>query len=222
MTQHHNREDARGNRCDPAFAERQRIKELLRRKHLALRDAIDKTDNVEFASKIRTDLRAFKPFSESECVSFYISVRSEVPTHIGILQSLEKGRITAVPKVCGNEIRLFQIKNMAVDLAPGSFGILEPRDHCPEIPIDAPTCHVVPGVVFDMGGNRIGYGKGFYDHYLRKISKNSTTIGLAFDCQIIDKFDAEPTDEPVDYLVSPSLGVFKTTKQPRVPVVGMN
>ncbi len=187
----------------------QSIKNALRRERLALRDVLDDTEIATATAKIYEALNSFKPFSEAECISLYVSVRSEVPTRDEILRLLEQGKRVAVPKVCGNEIRLFQIKDVTGDLKPGAFGIPEPGEHCTEISIEVPTCHIIPGAVFDMSGNRIGYGKGFYDRYLKKISKGATTVGLAFDCQVIEKFQTEPTDEPVGYLVSPHLGIRK-------------
>ncbi len=191
------------------IAETQSIKNALRRERLALRDALCDTEIATATAKIYEALHSFKPFSDAECISLYVSVRSEVPTRDEILHLVERGKLVVVPKVCGNEIRLFQIKDVTGDLKHGAFGIPEPGEHCAEISIEVPTCHIIPGAVFDMSGNRIGYGKGFYDRYLKKVSKGAATVGLAFDCQIIEKFQTEPTDEAVGYLVSPHLGIRK-------------
>ena len=60
---------------------------------------------------------------------------------------------------------------------------------------------LVPGIVFDHEGHRIGYGFGHYDKFLRKVPK-ATKIGLAFDFQVVDKIPREMHDVPVDMVVT--------------------
>ncbi len=59
---------------------------------------------------------------------------------------------------------------------------------------------VVPGVVFDVTGNRIGYGKGYYDRSLRKY-KDVYKIGLAFDFQMVNSVPVDDWDEKVDKII---------------------
>lgn len=61
----------------------------------------------------------------------------------------------------------------------------------------------MPGVVFDQHKHRIGYGKGFYDRYLKN-HPNLETIALAFDCQIIDYFEAEAHDIAPNFILTES------------------
>jgi 5-formyltetrahydrofolate cyclo-ligase len=61
---------------------------------------------------------------------------------------------------------------------------------------------IVPGVVFDEHCNRIGFGAGYYDRFLPKRAKNSSTIGLAYDYQIINKIPTGDYDIPLDFIIS--------------------
>jgi 5-formyltetrahydrofolate cyclo-ligase len=75
------------------------------------------------------------------------------------------------------------------DLAPGTLGILEPRDElrkCAERKVDVGEIDllVVPGVAFDPGGGRLGHGKGYYDRLLRRAPRETPSVGLAFECQV--------------------------------------
>ena len=45
---------------------------------------------------------------------------------------------------------------------------------------------IVPGLAFDTTGNRLGRGGGFYDRFLRRLRRSATTVGLAFDAQVVD------------------------------------
>lgn len=195
--------------ADSALSEIQNEKKKLRIRHLALRDQINGPEFLQLSSIIRDEVRAHPLYHQANCISSYISVRSEVSNHGGILRAIESGKITCVPKVFGNEIKLFRVQNMAEDLATGTFGVLEPLPHCEEIPLDQPTLHIIPGVVFDIHGNRIGYGKGYYDRFLEKLPPSAVTVGLAFDCQVLESIPHEPTDIPLQYLITPQRGWIK-------------
>lgn len=195
--------------ADSRLSEIQNEKRRLRIKHLALRDQIVGPEALTLSSAIRDEVRASNLFHDSECISSYVSIRSEVSTHGGILRALEANKTICVPKIFGDELRLFRILNMANDLLPGTFGVLEPGENCEAIPLERPTLHVIPGVVFDLHGNRIGYGKGYYDRFLAKIPPDAVTVGLAFDCQVVDSLPAEASDIPLKYLVTPERGWVK-------------
>ena len=59
---------------------------------------------------------------------------------------------------------------------------------------------IVPGIVFDRQGFRIGFGGGYYDRFLE--GQAIRTVSLAHSMQIVDKIPSEPFDVPVDRLVS--------------------
>ena len=63
------------------------------------------------------------------------------------------------------------------------------------------TLMIMPGVAFDIYRNRIGYGKGFYDRFLQK-HKNSHTIALGFEMQIIDSVPTDEHDIRPEFLIT--------------------
>ena len=83
------------------------------------------------------------------------------------------------------------------DLAPGSFGILEPKESCPAIWPAAGDVMLLPGAAFDREGHRIGYGGGFYDKFLSR-EPNHPTLALCYDFQMLPHLDTEEHDIPVD------------------------
>ncbi len=84
----------------------------------------------------------------------------------------------------------------------GAFGILEPSG-VSEMAKGTDGLAIVPGVAFDREKNRIGYGKGFYDRYLRK-HPHLVKMGIAFDVQLVDKIPKEETDCGLDFVVTES------------------
>ncbi|HDH96432.1 MAG TPA: 5-formyltetrahydrofolate cyclo-ligase [Proteobacteria bacterium] len=89
------------------------------------------------------------------------------------------------------------------DLAPGAFGIPEPRGaELPEVDEDEIELVVTPGAAFDMLGYRLGYGGGFYDRLFAQIRPDCLKVGIAFSFQLVDSVPHEPTDVPVDIVVT--------------------
>ena len=80
------------------------------------------------------------------------------------------------------------------------FGILEPKDTKKEI---IPDLIMVPLVAFDARLNRIGYGKGYYDRSLQKISetkKKTISLGIAYSFQKCDSIPVNKHDFKLDYI----------------------
>ena len=86
----------------------------------------------------------------------------------------------------------------------GVSGIFEPELNFSKVlKPDLRTVMIVPALVFDRNGYRLGYGGGFYDKYMSE-NKKSFNIGFAFDFQIVDKVIYDEYDIPVDAVLSES------------------
>ena len=130
---------------------------------------------------------------------FFVSFNNEIDTH-GMIEDALKNKIVVVPKVLHHEIEPSVIISFDNLIPSGKFGILEPIEAM-KIPWKKIDLVLVPGIVFDKNGHRIGYGLGFYDKFLKKVPK-AIKIGLAFDFQIVDKVPREEHDVPVDLVVT--------------------
>ena len=65
-----------------------------------------------------------------------------------------------------------------------------------------PTLMILPGSCFDLSGNRMGYGKGYYDRYLEECYDKICKIGVCFSLQLLDEIpDVKATDIPMDYII---------------------
>ena len=85
-------------------------------------------------------------------------------------------------------------------LVPGPFGAMTPER--PEFM--APEILIVPLVAFDRRGGRLGYGGGFYDRTMEQLRARRATlaIGFAYAAQEADALPLEPTDQPLDMIVT--------------------
>ena len=104
----------------------------------------------------------------------------------------------AVKKTYGAKI----IKQLGTDIVIGKFGVREPALSCAEIPLNQFDLMLVPGMAFDLSGNRLGRGKGFYDRILKEAS--GIKCGVGYDFQLLEQIPTEPHDAWVDFMLTPS------------------
>jgi len=94
-----------------------------------------------------------------------------------------------------------EIKKLATDIVIGKFGAREPAANCAEISLDKFDLVLVPGVAFDLQGNRLGRGRGFYDRLLE--SASGVKCGICYDTQLLENIPTEAHDAKVDFILTP-------------------
>tara|TARA_B100000989_G_scaffold249084_1_gene196634 strand:- start:783 stop:1316 length:534 start_codon:yes stop_codon:yes gene_type:complete len=123
---------------------------------------------------------------------------------IDILQILEKFEkknfITTLPKIKKNSQMNFFQWSTNDPLAINKFGIPEPISEM----VRYPDVLLLPLVAFDKDFNRIGYGGGFYDRYIKKIRKRKKvlTIGFAYTFQKVKKIPTNNYDIKLDFIIT--------------------
>ena len=123
---------------------------------------------------------------------------------IDILQILKKFEkknfIITLPKIKKNSQMDFFQWSMDEPLEINKFGIPEPISKT----IKYPDVLLVPLVAFDKNFNRIGYGGGFYDRYIKKIRKRKKvlTIGFAYSFQRVKKIPINDYDIRLDFIIT--------------------
>jgi len=126
-------------------------------------------------------------YRSASTVGAYFPIGSEVRTQHIISTALNNQKVVLLPKTGSDKITFFRISQADYNennLVEGRFRILEPP---------GPSCDVhetidlliVPGVGFDKYGYRIGYGKGYYDRFIKE-NDFSFSIGLGFEFQVLD------------------------------------
>lgn len=137
-------------------------------------------------------------FQTARTVLAYWSMEDEVFTHDFVCKWAAQ-KILLLPCVRGNEldIRYFDGKDR---LCPGEgYAIPEPVG---ELFTDLEQIDVilVPGVAFDLKGERLGRGKGYYDKILKQTK--AYKIGICFDFQLLDQIPTEEHDVTMDKVVN--------------------
>ena len=153
---------------------------------------------------IQKKLFATPAFQRAGTVCFFVSMPMEVNTHPMIEEALRSGKTVLVPLVDleNKELKLKQIRDFRKDLSPGTLGILEPSSGARDADAGDVECVLVPGLVFDGKGNRLGRGGGFYDRLLAKLPAKTATLGLAFSFQVLPAIPLENHDRPVGQVLT--------------------
>lgn len=183
-------------------------KRSIRGKVMQARSAI-KQNVIEYKSLLIINrLLELELFNKSRLIMCYMDFRNEVRTSPLIEKCFAMGKKVALPRVvktdaCSREIRVYEISNNGSDIEKGSYGILEPKQRVDaEVdPLDIDLV-IVPGVAFDIHKNRVGYGAGYYDRFLKKVRPDCRKLAIAFEMQIIHKIPADDTDIPVDSIIT--------------------
>ncbi|MEK6967015.1 MAG: 5-formyltetrahydrofolate cyclo-ligase [Nanoarchaeota archaeon] len=149
-------------------------------------------EQVEIKSKaIQESLANMSSYINAKIVLAYIPIRNEVKTDKIISKSVvlpgfdDKKNLVAL-KYQGN-------------LVVGPYRTKQPP-YSEENLTKKFDVAIIPGIAFDEKGNRLGYGKGYYDRLLA--GKKATKIGLAFDVQIVDEIPSESHDVKMDFIVT--------------------
>ena len=171
----------------------------LRKQVAEARGGLSREKRESKSRDIERRLFSLPEFQSASAVMFFASFRSEVDTLPMIRHALALGKRVILPKVKGKDLGLFEIRDFDKDIAPGAWGIPEPRESVPAR-IEDVDLMIVPGAAFDEHGNRLGYGAGFYDRLLPAFRK--MTVGLAFEAQILPQVPVSSYDIPVKKIVT--------------------
>lgn len=182
------------------MAEIRVVKREMREKYSAIRNEMDKAKRDEFDKKIFDRLTASITYRHSNEILLYASMGSEIDTWAIFDAAIKAGKKVAYPLCFEDNTMKYYYVSSRDDLEEGAFGILEPKKGLEEyVPSSLSIC-VVPAIVFDKEGYRIGYGKGFYDRFLSSFP--GVKVGLVYSNMIIPRVPRGRFDKHVDILIS--------------------
>lgn len=175
-------------------------KKNIRKSIIAKRD-LKKEENSLKDSKIFNNLISLNSYKRAKKVFIYIGFGSEINTKGLIEIMLKEGKEVFVPKVLEEEMIALKITSLN-NLIESKFKILEPVGEKSDIDGEEFDLIIMPGVAFDRSGNRIGYGKGYYDKYLKDVKSDIKKIALAYELQLIEEIETEEHDLKVDSIIT--------------------
>ena len=149
---------------DTAALEKQRLRE----ERLAAREALSEQERSVLDDRITQKLLAISEYVEATTVLTYVSVSSEVSTRMFIESVLRDGKTVAVPRCLPGHCLEFVAIASLEQLVAAPFNLLEPAKELPAVTEDQRnnSICIVPALLVDTKGYRLGYGAGFYDRFL--------------------------------------------------------
>jgi 5-formyltetrahydrofolate cyclo-ligase len=189
--------------------EKQKIRERMR----FVRQALSPSEVQEGSRKVAASLLDCGSLSTADPICTYVGVGKEIQT-VSLIESLIKsGRTVAVPDwegwKQGSGLRIASVEGLD-DLLLENRIVPQPRvSEKTLVRIEDVEVFVVPGLAFDVSGNRLGMGGGYFDRLLSLSSPFATLIGLAYDFQVIDRLPVGNHDVPVHQVISSKKGVIQ-------------
>ncbi|MEL6918570.1 MAG: 5-formyltetrahydrofolate cyclo-ligase [Bacteroidota bacterium] len=132
-----------------------------------------------------------------------IAEKKEIDTSfiLSILQGKDKNIV--LPKMTKDGALVNYLLTDATTIKKNKWNVPEPLDGL-EVPIQKIDVVFIPLLAFDIHGNRVGYGKGFYDHFLAQCRLDVIKVGLSFFEAEKEKItDINEDDVPINYCITP-------------------
>ena len=181
------------------------MKAALRKQYKQIRNQLTMEKVQNNSEKIAAQLFETAFWQNSTGVMLYLSFQNEVVTDMIYERGWQENKIMLIP-ICSAQNGIMTMSKLTSfeQLVPNRYGIRELPEPLQQIvPPETIDLCLIPGIVFDNYGNRLGFGAGYYDRYLAKISPQVPRIALAHSCQIYDGI--LPTDQydlPMHYMLT--------------------
>lgn len=180
-------------------------KKRLRKAMKALRSALPREVWQERSARIVQNIKMLEEFQSAKVIHAFISdeKRQEVnliPLLKWIISSQKK---LLVPVIERNGLISVELTSLN-HLTPHTFGVLEPTERVPSLLEQEINLVLVPLLATDKHGNRLGYGKGYYDRFFKRLSPNTFKLGVAFEFQILDQVPTTKSDVRLDAIMTES------------------
>lgn len=176
----------------------------------------------ELRARLKADLSALSPdelrdhsaqacrlladqpeFQKSEIIMVFLSLASEINTAQLVLRAWQEGKRVLAPRVSWEQRRMIplEIRSLTEDIEETQWSLRQPAQGDP-VPLSMIDLVIVPGIGFDLQGNRLGRGRGFYDRFLANPEFSGITCALAFEEQVVEKIPTDAHDIQVDMVVT--------------------
>jgi 5-formyltetrahydrofolate cyclo-ligase len=167
-----------------------------------------KREAEDFLEKKRKDKVIFQKllkddkYERADKLFIYVSLASEIDTHNVIKAALLENKKVYVPKVISRSLGMVAVKiNSLEELRKNNMGILEPIEALKIISKEDIDLAIIPGLAFDVNGNRIGYGGGYYDRFFQGI-KVPFMSALAYEYQVFPQIAQDAFDIKIDKIIT--------------------
>jgi 5-formyltetrahydrofolate cyclo-ligase len=179
-------------------------KRKVRAEFLSMRNRFDPASALVCSASIFASVKKLSLYQQTKTLMIYLSYGSEVITNFIVRSAVEEEKNVVVPAIKNpGDLRMQAVKIVRLEDANQLvYGVRQPEVISEDVVVKEDIDLVlVPGVAFDLSRYRVGYGKGYYDRWLKDVPL-SKSIGLAYDFQITDKLPIGKHDLPIGTIVT--------------------
>lgn len=182
------------------------MKKQIRREMIKKRRDLSVKERERLARACTKRVLELEMFQTAKTILVYMSYNGEMMTDYLIDEARKRGKIVAAPTVLGENMEFYAFSSEE-EFVADRHGILEPIPSEEKKVKDEEGLIIMPGVAFDEQKNRVGYGGGFYDRYLKEHPRLQK-IAIAYDFQVMDSVPTEEFDEKADWIVTEKRVIF--------------
>ena len=176
-------------------------KQALRAHYRALRDALTPALRQAEAREICAQILRSDAYAAAKTVLLYAAQGNEIDLSAVAADAWARGKTVGYPRCLDRNGRMaFFGVSAPESLAPGAFGILEPDEGCPLVQPAKEALCLVPALAVDERGNRLGYGKGYYDRFLA--DWEGVTMCAVYACCVAPTLPHDGYDLPVQMILT--------------------
>ncbi|SDW24301.1 5-formyltetrahydrofolate cyclo-ligase [Marinococcus luteus] len=177
-------------------------KHMLRQQVNSAYQNLSGNDRLKAEKKIYEYLFQWSGWKQAETIAVTVSLKNEINTGPIIETGWQQGKRMCVPKIEPEQRGMDFYEIQAFGELERTIGqIYEPKKNiCPLVPPEQLDLVLVPGLVFNRQGYRIGFGGGYYDRFLKRA--DFSTAALIHPFQLQDRIPVEAHDVPVQTLIS--------------------
>jgi 5-formyltetrahydrofolate cyclo-ligase len=178
----------------------------LRQSIIAGRSQLAEAARAEMSGVIAARIAGLEAYRNASTVLGYMNFGAEFAAEIFVRQALRDNKQVLLPRVNRDtkQLEVYRVTDLLRDVAPGLWNIPEPLvERCARV--DNLACVdfiLLPGVAFGRDGARLGYGGGFYDKLLARITHQPVLVAAAFALQVVEHIPLEATDRKVQWLIT--------------------
>jgi 5-formyltetrahydrofolate cyclo-ligase len=175
-------------------------KAALRLRARSTRAAILNSTRADAARTVCAHFFNAVQLAPGEIVAGYWRIKDEMDCQPILIRLMDSYQPVCLPVVLGDEMPLeLRLWEQGAPLYEAGFGTLAPSELAPQV---EPDVIIMPLLGFDKHGTRLGYGGGYYDRTLERLSKRPRLVGIAFAAQEIDHIPRQAHDVPLDVIVT--------------------
>ena len=184
----------------------QAMKQIIRQRIITVRQQMAEGERTRLSYAIAARILNMDAYRTARAALAYMNFGAEFAAEVFVRQALRDGKRVLLPKVnrSTNELDIYQVTDLQRDLALGMWNISEPLvERCAKVDaLEEIDFILLPGVAFGRDGARLGYGGGFYDKLLSRLTHRLTLVAGAYAMQVIEGIPQEDNDRKVEWLVT--------------------